>query len=690
VKNGRISFETILIALVLVSHLTVALAPANSLMNWYTTDDAFYYFKTAQNAAEGYGLSFDRIGLSSGFHPLWMLICIPVFTLARFDLILPLRLLVLIQAALAAATGVLVYRLGKRAFSPEVAALAALAWVFTPRIHATTTQLGMESGISAFFIALLLFQLTRLEDLRAAGKPFRGALLALSAAAVGALFSRLDNAFLTLVAGAWVVFRTPNLRSLLVADLLTIAAGVFASFILRLGAGSAYYQYLPSAYWMLVLALIIRPLSYYVCGLYRRPWAEGWGRLALRLLLASAAATALLAGVMTALSAGRLFAGFPRAILLIEAGIALGSAALVRLALWGLARVQSGQNPAVWVSPPWQIDLKTQLPLALRYFLPLGLALGAYVAASYAYFGTLSPVSGQIKHWWGTLPNTVYGKPIESLIDFLGYSTMAEGPWALAIGLLYAPAGFVLRLLSIRDAAVVSGARLGSAMLLMGLGVYLLVRQRHYALAAIRRLGLFPLLAGCYAQIISYTGSYYVNARIWYWVAEMMLTILFGGVLLECLLRSLPSVQKHPRALRLGSAAIGVLLLTAFGANLFRQVPLWIYPENTYAYLSGVRALERETEPGSLIGSPGGGVVAYFIQDRTIVNLDGLMNSVEYFEALKAGRPEVYLDQIGLDYIHANRYMFPMSDPYFPFKDHIQPIKVIQGLTLYRYIPTRP
>ncbi len=89
-------FELIIVVIVLVASLYVACAPANNLMNWYSTDDAFYYFKTAQNVSEGYGLTFDRIGRSSGFHPLWMLVCIPVFALARFDLMLPLRLLVLV------------------------------------------------------------------------------------------------------------------------------------------------------------------------------------------------------------------------------------------------------------------------------------------------------------------------------------------------------------------------------------------------------------------------------------------------------------------------------------------------------------------------------------------------------------------------------------------------------------------
>ena len=50
--------------------------------------------------------------------------------------------------------------------------------------------------------------------------------------------------------------------------------------------------------------------------------------------------------------------------------------------------------------------------------------------------------------------------------------------------------------------------------------------------------------------------------------------------------------------------------------------------------------LEEHTEPGSIIGITGGGNIGYFIHDRTVTNMDGLINSYPYFQALqiRAGR----------------------------------------------------
>jgi len=96
----------------------------------YQTDDAFYYFKVAQNITEGKGITFDGVNPTNGFHPLWMLICLPVFALARFNLFLPLRVLVMVLALFNIATGILLYRLGKRFLSEPVGWIVSFFWMF--------------------------------------------------------------------------------------------------------------------------------------------------------------------------------------------------------------------------------------------------------------------------------------------------------------------------------------------------------------------------------------------------------------------------------------------------------------------------------------------------------------------------------------------------------------------------------
>ena len=44
-------------------------------------DDAFYYFQIARNILDGKGSTFDGIYPTNGYHPLWMLVLLPIAAL---------------------------------------------------------------------------------------------------------------------------------------------------------------------------------------------------------------------------------------------------------------------------------------------------------------------------------------------------------------------------------------------------------------------------------------------------------------------------------------------------------------------------------------------------------------------------------------------------------------------------------
>ena len=156
--------EVILSLTVLIAHIYIAISPQTSLLRWYQTDDAFYYFVTARNVSEGLGFTFDGMNPTNGFHPLWMLICIPVFSLARFDLFLPLRLLILIQAVLSIGSGILMLRLCRKYLPEEASFVIAFFWVLSPPLHRLIAVGGVEAGLNAFSLTLLWYGLASVVD----------------------------------------------------------------------------------------------------------------------------------------------------------------------------------------------------------------------------------------------------------------------------------------------------------------------------------------------------------------------------------------------------------------------------------------------------------------------------------------------------------------------------------------------
>lgn len=665
---SRVPTATWLALLVLAGNLYALLVPTNSLMNWFSSDDAFYYFKTAQNAAEGYGLTFDRLGRDSGFHPLWMIICIPVFWLARFDLIFPLRIIVMISMLLSAGSAVLIYQMARHVLHPAAAVFAAVFFAFFPSIHAEVVEMGMEAGISAFFIILLLYRVIGHitgPQLSSRQIAFTGLIAALT------ILARLDNIFLVFVFSIWVIFQTNRQRYLLAADACLITLGVLWSFFVRVGFGPQYAVSGESSYWMAAAALAFRISMYYLFGLYRRPAGDLRGLIEtlLRAGLASGTASILISGTMLGLFALQMFPGFPRLTLAYEAGFGLGALLLTRLVSWLAARRSSPGEDDSW---NWAGILKR----AVLFYAPVGVLMAVYLGMNLAYFGTPSPVSGQIKRWWGTLPNVIYGRPVSNTMELLGFFAQTS-PWKAVQALTAWPG------------AIAEGTRLAFYGLLVG---GLTVWQRKRIAANIHMLALIPLFAGGFIQIISYTGTGYLHMRGWYWVGQMLLITLLLAVLVDAIVvirhpdtvRSQPAsfMNRHSWA-NLFAAVLSILVLIAGMTRLVRNLPATVATEKAQRYLLGIYELEAHTEPGAIIGSTGGGVIAYFVKDRTIVNLDGLMNTHAYFQALQGGTAAEYLDQMGLDYIYSNEYPITSSDPYFQFKGRLRKIKDFGGATLF-------
>jgi hypothetical protein len=512
---------------VLIPHLFVIFGHQDIVLNWFNTDDAFYYFKTAQNVVEGGGFTFDGIARSNGFHPLWMILMLPIFTLAKLDLLLPLRLVIALQVALGVGSTLLIFRFCRERCANWPAFVTALVWAFTPIIYKVVFKGGTEAGLNAFFLVLLWWQYYRVSEAISQGKVKFGRIVALGVLALLTLLSRLDNAYLVWIAGGWLLLR----------------------------------------FW-------------------RQPGAES----------------------VTLLS-----------------------------------------------------TFKWWLKLGITYFTPLVITLGSYLLINQLYFGSAMPVSGKVKRWWGTLPFTAYGKPPQSIKQFFQEffsSKQTVGPWAMVmspvqrISDLYYTLGWSGRLLFV-----------SLLILLAGLLIFSIIRNRKFFVDTFWRWNLIPLLAGCLVQIVYYKAFGHIAQRGWYWVAEMLLVILLLGITLEILTRE---AQKLPGGKKL--VAAGSLVLMVSLALPYLKIPYQVIvyqpSEEAHFYLRRANFLEENTEPGALIGMTGSGSSGYFVRDRVVVNLDGLINSQEYFVHLQNATADDYLEAIGVDYVFGNPYILQNTNPY--------------------------
>ena len=670
-------FETILILVVMSMSLYAALSdPQNLSWRWFTRDDAYYYFKVAQNISEGHGSTFDGINRTNGYHPLWMLICIPIFALARFDLILPLRILLLVMSGLSVATAILLYRLIGRIFMPAIGAIAALFWVFSHDVLLILYQNGLESGIAAFFVVLLVYKLYELErSWRAEGISQRQ-IAVLAAIAVLAMFSRLDLVFLAGMVGLWITLRGSLLRFLLPLDIALTVIMILLAFLMRVGI-SGYYEDVAVALLMIVLSLIVKITGAFFFGLYQRQVLASAATLLKRVVLfslTSAAVTGIL--MLASLSLGLAQGSFSRLLIPLDLGLTLLFFGLSRFMLFGL-RTDRVAPPATERTPMEYLREHSGRWLReglLYYGIVVG-ALGIYMLWSKLVFGTFSPVSGQIKQWWASLPGRAYGGSSRDPLSFFGLSYISdENAWRPVSGILGNWAESLHWLFPIED--------IWRYLILLSvfavLFYLLLLTNRRKARNAIAQMSLIPLLSGAWLQVLYYSALGYAAHKEWYWITQLVITVLSFSLMLGILF-TLARRIPYRHLVAWGFAAyVGVSMGVVFWINIRETMPYDHWEPGT-AYMDIVPLLEEHTEPGSIIGLTGGGNVGYFIEDRTIINMDGLINSYPYFRALQAQTGGKYLYDIGLDYVLANPVILDQQPYKEQFNAYLEPLGVSYG-----------
>ncbi|WP_322509651.1 hypothetical protein [Anaerolinea sp.] len=662
--------EVIFLLGVVLVHLSAVLAPVDSLLDrWFTTDDAFYYFQVARNISEGKGSTLDGIHASNGYHPLWMAVLIPVFSLARVDLVLPLRLTVLLSVLISAGTGILLYRFLSRSLHPALGMLAAALWVFFPPIHQVVTRQGMEAGLNAFFVMLLLVEVQALLSRPAGQDTFRDA-LRLGCIGALTLFSRLDNIFFVGFAGVVLIFRERRAYLFWLGYLIAgVSAGMLA-FFLRVGFPRFLMEFQRGLDVFVGVSTLLKLLMGFGLGLFTPVW-KGWRKELLGVALNAGLSAAAGGVAVIGLSAAGVVGSFPRLTIVLDAVLSGVFFLAVRRGM-----VRKTAMPDEALSP--MDELRRALPLWLKrglgYFLPLGGLLIAYMLMNLQVFGTPTPVSGQVKHWWGTIADVVYVKPVHSIPALFGvFSPLGQSPWWF----LFQPV------------TLLTGGQSGTAwtagLLLFWLGVVLEGVRR-----GVQRRGgqgvdmLTVLFMACLMHILYYTSSDYANMRPWYWVNETLAGMMLLFFALDGWWAGVPAPGRETRV-RLWSA-LACAGLWLWGSFQVLESFALQKPTVPAYYLQEAAYLEAYTPPQSKIGMPGGGATAYFVRHRTVINLDGLINSYAYFQSLKDNRGREFLDRLGLDYVFGASGVIEQSAPYYTLlAERLEPVGEFEGFRLYRY-----
>jgi FlaA1/EpsC-like NDP-sugar epimerase len=107
-------------------------------------------------------------------------------------------------------------------------------------------------------------------------------------------------------------------RHLFIGDFGLTVISVLSAYILRLELIEVFKNYYLSLIWMLGLAIVLKPLVYYLFGLYRRMWVYASMRELRLIVLSVTAGSLLVSTTMLILFFNHIFISFPRSVLIID------------------------------------------------------------------------------------------------------------------------------------------------------------------------------------------------------------------------------------------------------------------------------------------------------------------------------------------------------------------------------------
>jgi len=149
----------IIFFLVVATGFSFAFFPSIRFLINFTTDDSFFYIKTAYNFSMGYGSTFDLINPTNGYHPFWFLFLtlyffgINFFTL--FDPEIYFRFVVLLQYGISVLILYFVYR--SFSISQQDFKKSFLLFASPFLIVVFTRDFGLDSHVLCLLYSMFLF-----------------------------------------------------------------------------------------------------------------------------------------------------------------------------------------------------------------------------------------------------------------------------------------------------------------------------------------------------------------------------------------------------------------------------------------------------------------------------------------------------------------------------------------------------
>jgi len=159
-------------------------------------DDAFYYYKTAENWIGGHGITFDSINETNGFHPLWFSLIALLYGVSHvlgLGNIAVLRIILVVTGILTGASSFMLFRSIKRSVPDSYATIGVPLFCLFPG-YMRDLYSGLEIALATLLFLMAVDRLLRFDWLKGTEKPTAREDIRLGIIFALVILARLDTA----------------------------------------------------------------------------------------------------------------------------------------------------------------------------------------------------------------------------------------------------------------------------------------------------------------------------------------------------------------------------------------------------------------------------------------------------------------------------------------------------------------
>lgn len=199
-----------------------------SIIHGISSDDSYYYFRIAQNIANGYGSTFDQLTLTNGYQPLVMIPLISIYSLfSSAEILLPVIVGQIILTVINIVAAIITYHLMiKLSNGSKLAAIMTVIILYLNPVFIAINFKSLETNLYWFFLVLALNYFLNIRESNSNKNDFIfGIIISLAA------LSRLDGAFLIIGFVFFVLFKQSWQLSLRVKKIFFTGLGFSLLFI---------------------------------------------------------------------------------------------------------------------------------------------------------------------------------------------------------------------------------------------------------------------------------------------------------------------------------------------------------------------------------------------------------------------------------------------------------------------------